>query len=126
MKTLELNRAFCTLLEEGVVNVIYKDNVEIELEDVVELRKVTEEMTNGKCYVSIYEAGEQTSITKEAREISTNDIHIKNRKALAIVVKNLAQRLISNFFINASKRSYPIKVFNSKAKALEWAKSFLN
>lgn len=125
MKTIELDKAICTLLEEGVVNVIYKDNVIIELEDVVELRKVIADLTNNKYYVSVYEAGEHTSVSKEAREISPNDIHIKNRKALAIVVKSLAQRLISNFYRNANKSSYPIKVFSSKEKALKWAKTHL-
>ncbi|MCB9175135.1 MAG: hypothetical protein H6589_11055 [Flavobacteriales bacterium] len=126
MKTVELHKAFCSLLEEGVINVRYKDDVEIEIEDVVELRKVTEEMTGGKCYVSVYEAGNHTIITKEAREISSNDEHIKNRKALAIVVQSLAQRIISNFFMKSNKDIHPIKVFSSKTKALIWAKSHLN
>lgn len=126
MKTIELDKAICTLLEEGVVNVIYKDNVIIELEDVVELRKVIADLTNNKYYVSVYEAGEHTSVSKEAREISSNDTHIKNRKALAIVVKSLAQRIISNFFMKSNKDIHPIKVFSSKTKALIWAKSHLN
>ena len=126
MKKVELDKAFCNLLEKGVINVIYKDNVEIELNDVIELRKVTEEMTCGKPYVSVYEAGNHTTITKEAREISSKDVHIKNRKALAIVVKSLAQRIISNFFMKSNKDIHPIKVFNSKEKALKWAKTHLN
>lgn len=125
MKKIELNKSTCELIEKGVVHIVYKDNVEIELEDVIEMRKISYQLSNGKEYVSVYESGQHTSITKEAREIPLNDIHTKNRKALAIVVSSLAQRLISNFFRNANKSSHPIKIFNSKANALIWAKQFL-
>lgn len=125
MKKIELNKATCELIEEGVVYVVYKDKVDIELKDVIETRVISNQLTEGKPYVSIYESGADTFITKEAREISSKDGDITNRKALAIVVSNLAQRLIVNFFINMNRNTYPIKAFNTKEDALNWAKQFL-
>jgi hypothetical protein len=125
MTKVELNKSTCILLEKGVINVIYKNNVEIELEDVIEIRKVTLQMSEGNPYVAIYESGEQTIVTKEAREIPMIDDTIKNRKALAIIMNNLPQRIIINFFIRTNKKSHPIKAFTSKTEALKWAKQFL-
>jgi len=113
MSKIELNKATCELIEKGVIDVIYKDKVEIELEDVIEIRNVSSKLAGNNPYVSIYESGQDTTITKEAREISSKEGNIENRKALAIVVGNLAHRLIVNFFINANKQIHPMKAFNS-------------
>ena len=125
MNKIELHKATCELLEEGVILITYKDKVEIELEDVIELRNITNQLACGKPYVSIYESEPETIITKEAREISSKNGDIANRKALAIVVSNLAHRLIVNFFINMNKHIYPMKAFNTKEEAIKWAKQYL-
>jgi hypothetical protein len=125
MNKIELNKATCELIEEGVILVTYKDKVEIELEDVIELRNVTNQLACGKDYVSIYDAGEETTVTKEAREISTKEGNIQKRKAIAIIVKHLGQRIIANFFININKKMHPMKVFGKKEDAIKWAKQQL-
>lgn len=126
MNKIELNKAICELIEEGVILVTYKSKVEIELEDVIEIRNTTHQLANGKEYVSIYDAGEETTVTKEAREISAKDGNIANRKAMAIIVKHLGQRILANFFINLNKKIHPMKAFTNKDEAIKWAKQFLN
>jgi hypothetical protein len=37
----------------------------------------------------------------------------------------MAHRLLANFFINVNKPPTPTKVFNDKAKALEWLMGFV-
>ncbi len=125
MNKIELNKSTCELIEEGVVYVVYKDKVDIELKDVIETRVISNQLAGGHPYVSIYESGPETIITKEAREISSKNGDIANRKALAIVVSNLAHRLIVNFFINMNKHIYPMKAFNTKEEAIKWAKQHL-
>lgn len=126
MNTIELNKAICELIEEGVILITYKNKVEIDIDEVIEIRNVTHELANGKEYVSIYDAGDETTVTKEAREISTKDGNIANRKAMAIIVKHLGQRIIAKFFINFNKKMHPMKAFNTKEEAIIWAKQFLN
>lgn len=126
MNKIELNKSTCELIEEGVILITYKSKIEIELEDVIEIRNITHELANGKAYVSIYDAGDETTVTKEAREISANDGNITNRKAMAIIIKHLGQRIIANFFINFNKKMHPMKAFNTKEEAIKWAKQFLN
>ncbi len=126
MNKIELNKAICELIEESVILVTYKSKAEIELEDVIEIRNTTHQLANGKEYVSIYDAGEETTVTKEAREISAKDGNIANRKAMAIIVKHLGQRILANFFINLNKKIHPMKAFTNRAEAIKWAKQFLD
>lgn len=126
MNKIELNKAICELIEESVILVTYKSKAEIELEDVIEIRNTTHQLANGKEYVSIYDAGEETTVTKEAREISAKDGNITNRKAMAIIVKHLGQRILANFFINLNKKIHPMKAFTNREDAVKWAKQFLN
>jgi len=126
MNKIELNKAICELIEESVILVTYKSKAEIELEDVIEIRNTTHQLANGKEYVSIYDAGEETTVTKEAREISAKDGNITNRKAMAIIVKHLGQRILANFFINLNKKIHPMKAFTNRGEAIKWAKQFLD
>jgi hypothetical protein len=125
MNKIELNKSTCELIEEGVILVTYKSKAEIELEDVIEIRNTTHQLANGKAYVSIYDPGEETTVTKEAREISSEAGNIQNRKAMAIVVKHLGQRILANFFINLNKKIHPMKAFTTRDEAIKWAKQFL-
>ncbi|MBV6484285.1 MAG: hypothetical protein KFKLKKLM_00781 [Flavobacteriales bacterium] len=126
MTKITLNKATCHLLEEGVILVTYKNNVEIDINEVIEIRNTTHQLANGKAFVAIYDAGEDTLITKEAREISAKDGNITNRKAMAIIVKHLGQRIIANFFINLNKKIHPMKAFTNREDAVKWAKQFLD
>jgi hypothetical protein len=38
----------------------------------------------------------------------------------AIVVKNLAQRILANFMIRYVKQAHPVKLFSSEEQALSW------
>ncbi|HRN41387.1 MAG TPA: hypothetical protein PK649_04840 [Vicingus sp.] len=63
MTKITLNKATCHLLEEGVILVTYKNNVEIDINEVIEIRNTTHQLANGKAFVAIYDAGEDTLIT---------------------------------------------------------------
>ncbi|MCL4856630.1 MAG: hypothetical protein KJZ55_05055 [Flavobacteriales bacterium] len=125
MTKIELNKAYCELIEEGVILITYKNNVEIELDEVIEIRNITNDLAKGKPYVSIYDAGNDTTVTKEAREISAKDGIIVNRKAMAIIVKHLGQRILANFFINLNKKTHPMKALTNIEDAIKWAKEYL-
>lgn len=126
MNKIELNKATCHLLEEGVILITYKNDVEIDIDEVIEIRNTTHQLADGKAFVSIYDAGDDTTVTKEAREISAKDGNIANRKAMAIIVKHLGQRILANFFINLNKKIHPMKAFTNREDAVKWAKQFLN
>jgi hypothetical protein len=43
----------------------------------------------------------------------------------AIVISNIAQKIIANFYLSFNKPKMPTKIFTSNEKALEWILSII-
>lgn len=124
MNKIELDKATCELLKKGVVHVQVKMNADIDIDDILQIRTSNEKLADGNKYVVLFEIAEFAFVSKEAREYGGENELGKLRKAMAIVVKSMAHRLLANFFINVNKPPTPTKVFNDKEKALEWLNQF--
>ena len=60
-------------------------------------------------------------MTPEARVIFSEQMKLDvGFQKMALVVNNLAYRILSNFFIRFNRPVVPTKVFNSRKKALVW------
>lgn len=125
MNKIELNKATCSLLEEGVIEIIVNNFSDLVVEDIVAIREANQVIAQGKKYVVVLESGLNTSISKEARDESAKKEYGETRKAMAFVINSLGQRIIGNFFIQMNKPPTPTKIFTSRDEALKWAKSFL-
>lgn len=67
------------------------------------------------------EPGLHTTISKEARELTSKPEYNKYTKACAVVVKSVPQRLLINFIISLQhKKEMRMKVFESRERAIEW------
>ena len=65
-------------------------------------------------------------IDDDARRFFANDgPHIHLRKAQAIVVNNIQNKLLVNFYIKHHKPKNPSKVFDNLEDALDWIKQFV-
>ena len=64
------------------------------------------------------------SQTKECRDYySKNPEHIKTYSAIAILISNPLSRVFANFFIGLNKPLKPTRLFDDRAKAIEWLKA---
>lgn len=68
--------------------------------------------------------GPHLEISKEAREIYSNNKSLEKTIAQAVIVNELSTRILLNFFINLNKPVVPVKLFNSFDKALDWLLNF--
>ena len=98
----------------------YMKNLEIGKEDIIEMHKITLILTEGEQYASIFSAEDFFSITTEARTEGSKPYYSQNLIAQALVVKNLAQRLIGNFIMRINKPVRDTKMFAGKAEAKVW------
>jgi hypothetical protein len=106
-----------------IIHVEFKPNTEITVEFQDELVAMYNQLTGGKKSLFIFEGGEFVSITKEARE---NAITIEDNtptRASAIVVRNLAQKIVADFYYKINKPKQPFKVFWSFEKGIIWLQS---
>ena len=108
--------------DDGVIHVFYKDYTEIDVPTQMDAHFTFVELTSGKPSRFIIEAGDYCSITKEARENAYTLEDISPMRATAVVVNNIAYKLIADFYIKFTKPKFPYKVFNSFDKAITWLK----
>jgi len=104
-KYIELEKAHLYLIEEGFTMLQFKDQVDFELEDAIEVDDKTIGFVEGKSFVTLVDARNiRSNMSHEAREFFATDKKIVAiRKAQAIVVNNLPSRLIAKFYMTFHK-----------------------
>jgi hypothetical protein len=105
-------------VKDNIFIVRYKDNVVADLDDVKEVYEIHNKLAEGKVLRVMLNFGKYTSLTKEAREYAQN-VKIP-AVAEAMVVSNLAQRLIMNFYTMYRKIKTPLKVFKAEEDAFKF------
>ena len=123
IQVIEHDQFIVAMRDDGIVHVSFLPNTEItvELQDVLIDHYI--QITSGNKARFIFESSEFVSITKEARE---NAIIIEDSTptmASAIVVRNLGQKIIADFYYKINKPKQPFKVFWSFEKAIDWLNS---
>jgi hypothetical protein len=109
-----------TLLEPNLLENFVLDYAVIELEDLLEAKKINQELTKGEPYVAILTFGEMTEVTKAAREQIASFEHKQNTIAKAILVNDIGNRLLGNFYLSVNKPFIKTRLFTSRESALEW------
>jgi hypothetical protein len=114
-----------TLLEPNLLENFVLDYAVIELADLLEAKKINQELTKGEPYVAILTFGEMTEVTKEAREQIASHQHKQNTIAKAILVNNIGNRLLGNFYLSVNKPFIKTRLFTTRETALEWLRQEL-
>lgn len=105
------------------MHVHYFDGTIIDLGLQLKMRAAYKEVTDIK-RPFIFTGGEFVSVTKEARE---NAVAMENQipiSATAIVIQNLAQKIIADYYYKINKPKKPLKIFKNIDKGIEWLKDF--
>ncbi len=110
------------LIEEGIIENYFTGEKMIEPADIVQLRETNLEISEAKPYTVLVEADDLTSFSKETRELLASKEFAGITLAKALVFKSLAQRIISNFYLQINKPHIKTRLFNDRKKAIEWLK----
>ena len=114
-------------LRDYYLYVKYKSNSVVDLPEANNQSKIILDLCKGKEFPFIIDFLDVTvRIDDEARRFFANDgPHIHLRKAQAIVVNNIQNKLLVNFYIKHHKPKNPTKLFDNLEDALEWIKQFV-
>lgn len=115
----ETEHARVSLRNDGIVHVFFKPNMHMTRELQMELVDMYWEVASFP-RPFLFEAGEFVSISKEAR---TNALNIEDTSPIgvsAVVVKNLAQRIIADYYYRFNKPKRQIRIFKNSADAISW------
>ena len=96
------------------------EDAEIDQNDIEEIREAKFKLFGKLSHCVLFVSPEFGSITPEGRKEASSPLQNENAIAKAIIVKNIATRLVSNFFIRFNKPQIPVKVFENEKEALIW------
>lgn len=120
---------YCEMrIEEGVLLINYKPQLNITLEVAKICVEDRLKFTNGKYFPMVVFMKEMRDINKEAKTFLASETAMDGITAGAFVVENHMQRLIASVFIslyiNMSVGKVPSKLFSNKGSAMAWAKQY--
>jgi hypothetical protein len=121
----ETSTSIISINEEGIGFMHIKDNAHFDIPEQLENLQCLIELTNNKHTPFVITGGEHVIITREARD---NAILIEEQSPMfgaAVVVQNLAYKLIANFYLKIQKPKRPFAVFSDKEKAIEWCRQYV-
>jgi hypothetical protein len=123
VNTIETSEVIVRLRRDGIVHATYKKDTIFDLAVQIKMLELNNKITGGKKSYFVYDAEENVTITKEARDNATKIEHLAPVLGSVVIANNLAYRLIANFYVKFNKPKTPFKVVDSFDKAIEWIKS---
>jgi len=112
---------------EGHIIYIELNDFEIfETQDILKLRDWISKNIKEKKLYNIFQFGNGSSISREARELVAKKEDGQVTIGTAIIVRNMAQQLIVDYFIKINKPERPAKAFFKYDKAEAWVLNKVN
>lgn len=121
MKKVELSYASVEN-RNGIIWLVLHEDAELGLEQVIEFTKACEKVADNQPYFLVSDARVNLTITSEGRKAAAGKKHSPLLVANAVLVSNVAVRLVANFFTSVNKPHFKYKVFNNERDALVWLK----
>lgn len=108
--------------DNGIVHIQVAGDTMVELQDIERQYEFLKNRFNSTDkFIILVESGENSSLTKEAREFSSLPETNAFTHGTAVIVKTLAERLIINFMINVlHQQTMKLRMFDDKKKAINW------
>ena len=119
LKEVEIPEATITLRSDNIIIVRYKRNTVLDVDLQVRMRRIYSELAGNRKVNFIFMADEGFSLTKKARDNSESTEN-SPIKAYAIIVNNLAYRIIANFYYKVNKPKVPYRSFPTVRDAIHW------
>ena len=116
---VEIDEVIVSLRKDGIVHVYIKPNVHIDIDAQMRMLAAYKKVTNIR-RPFVFEAGEFASVSKEARQNAPKLEEESLVLATAIVVKNLGQRILADYYYKFNRPKRPLKIFKNMDNAVDW------
>ncbi len=120
IQKIELPESIIGLRKDGILHLYYKPHAEITSEYQLRQLEVMMQITGGKPHAAMYEAGEYSTVTSEAREHAILLEPKTPTLCKVVLVKTLAHKIIAEFYYKFNKPQQPYKVFSDFEEGIEW------
>lgn len=123
-KKIQIDCAEIELLENGIIQLKYSSDYNVELEDVKEVEQVFIEFSQGGDIFCLMDtSGRLNNYTPEAQKYLSKEASIVKEEKMrcsAVVIDNLPNRILARFFSSFFKPQFKIQIFSSNEEALKW------
>jgi hypothetical protein len=120
--TIETRCSVLHFEEPDLLRSISKPGLEMDIDGILENIEASKQLTGDRKYYVIIITEETATYTKEAREYKDASVESR-KKAEAIVVTSLPNRILGTFYARSRRKNHPIRLFATEAEALEWIES---
>jgi len=117
---IELEKCYVLLLQEGLIENRMKEDILIDVQDVLAIKEANMSMSGGKHYCVLVTANDFNSVTNEARRLAASNEFQQRTIAKALLVHNAATRLIGNAYIRINRPTTPTRLFSEREAAIGW------
>ncbi len=123
-KTIDLGKSTITFEEDQIAHLNLKQGELVEIDELKSIFDVISKEPGGKKFRLLVTAGNNASLSPEAREYASTAESSDVIVADAVVVQNYSHEMTANFFIRFNKPSRPTRLFKNREEAYAWLKTF--
>ena len=121
----ELNKAFVSLRNDGIMQIEIKETEEFLVQDVKDVLSVVGEIGGEKKYPILTIVNGYVLVDKETRAYLACEEGNRYTLADAFVINSLALKLVGNFYLKFDNPKCPTKIFNCPDDAAVWLKTHI-
>lgn len=114
-----------SLYSNGIIEIVWEPSLQII--DIIHLSKMQEtvcELGGGKKMPLLFIPHDFLTVSKEGGKYAASEEGVKYTLAIAVLIDNLAKKILINFFMSINKPKVPTKGFSSKTDASVWLSKF--
>lgn len=124
IKKIEDPEFIIGLRDDGLMHMYYKSGSVIDVNIQNRVRDAAFSLSGNKKMPCLFEAGEYVTLTKEARANAIDSEDNFPALASAVIVQNLAYKMIADFYYKINKPKQPFKVFRNIEDAITWLSTY--
>lgn len=112
---------FATLVyRDPIIYIYFEKGIRIDSRGLADIREARKKLSGNKPHPTMSVLNEIVDFTPEARAIAADPEAEPGITALAVVIKWLGQRLITDVYKKIDQPVYPTETFSDEEKAAKW------
>jgi len=120
LTAIDIGKAIVKKHDNGHLYITIREGQELDVDDIKALVQAKNQLCGNEPHTTLLIAGNNSSISSEARAFASSKEAYKGAIAKSIVTKCLPTRLIGNFFIRFNNPPAPTKLFACEKEAVQW------
>lgn len=106
--------------ETGIAEHRFKPGTLIDVPLLLEAKTYRERTFGNSPHYTLAIANIGVDATDDAKELTLDSAYLRNIRARAIVVNQLAERLLINFYLRINRPPVETKLFSRRDEAVQW------